>query len=101
MKILNPELLKAALAPNGPTTKYIMNESGVAHKLSGDGTFSRHAPSLSGTEHLDRILGLCGAQVNGFAGKIVLGLDEAHGSASGAHEHGVRGCHGALHLDPR
>jgi len=30
MKILNPQLLRAALAPNGSTIKFIMNESGIA-----------------------------------------------------------------------
>lgn len=30
MKIQNPALLHAAIAPNGPTTKFIMNESGIA-----------------------------------------------------------------------
>lgn len=37
--------------------------------------------------------------MNGFAAEIVLGLDEADGSAAGAHEHGVRGGHGASHLN--
>ena len=30
MKIMNHTLLQTALAPNGPTTKFIMNESGIA-----------------------------------------------------------------------
>ena len=30
MKIMNLPLLQAAMAPNGPTTKFIMNESGIA-----------------------------------------------------------------------
>ena len=30
MKILNPTLLQSALAPNGPTIKFVMNEGGIA-----------------------------------------------------------------------
>lgn len=30
MKILNPSLLQSALAPNGPTVKFIMNENAIA-----------------------------------------------------------------------
>lgn len=67
MKILEPTLLQAALAPNGPTTKFIMNENGIAFFPV---SLQHRDVKFAGLSYEDDYLG------NAVAGMIVQGRAE-------------------------